>query len=82
MIDFTLLPSSNATDDVVAPSSEMKLNYTSMAVPDEMGLYKDLNARLIELEKKLKIDTEMSQSITEDTSGILIRWNDVTAILK
>lgn len=44
MIDFTLLPASNAIDGADVSLSDKKWNYTSMPVSDEMGLYGDSNS--------------------------------------
>lgn len=84
MIDFSLLPGSNATDniDVDALLSDKKLNYyTSTAVSDEIALYNDLNARLIDLEMALEINADALQAITEDTSKMVIRWDEKEELL-
>lgn len=81
MIDFTLLPSSSAIKGSDAPLLDKNTNYTSMTVSDEIALYNDLNARLIDLEKACEIDADVLQSITDDTSKMVFRWDEKEELL-
>ncbi|MFD0942360.1 hypothetical protein [Savagea faecisuis] len=81
MINFMSFPGSSAVEVSKASVLDESLKYTSTIVVDEIGLYEDLNIRLMELEKALDIDVEALQSIIDDTSKMMIRWGEKNELL-